>query len=89
MLEQLKEHIDSLIALYEGEKQRADSLESRLRESEEAVASYREQITQLNHQIDNLRLTGALVSGADTSESKARLARLIAEIDKCIKLLEK
>lgn len=89
MLEQIKEDITRLIALYEGEKQRADELAARLQECEASAESYRRQINELNHQIDNLKLSGAFTGTGDNAEAKARIARLIAEIDKCIKLLEK
>lgn len=89
MLESVKEKIAKLVSLYEGEKQRADQLAARLSESEAALDSYREQITGLNRQIDNLKLSSAFVSGSDNAEAKARLTRLIAEIDRCIALLEK
>lgn len=89
MLEPVKQNIDRLIALYEGEKQRADQLAARLSESEASVRSYVEQITELNHQIDNLKLSSAFASGNGNSEAKDRLAKLIAEIDRCIALLEK
>lgn len=89
MLEDIRKNIQKLISLYERERQRSDELAQRLEQSEASNAAYRQQITELNSQIDNLRLAGAFMSGGDTSESKARLDKLIREIDKCIKLLEK
>ena len=43
--------------------------------------------TELNRQIDNQRLTNAFTAGG-SPDAKDRLTRLIAEIDKCIALLE-
>lgn len=89
MLEELKGNITGLIALYEGEKQRADALAERLGQCEEKVRSYQAQITELNGQIDDLKLSFAFSGGGDPALGKERLAKLIREIDKCIKLLEK
>jgi len=89
MLDDLKSHISRLIALYEGEKQRADSLAADLEASRKAELEYKEQIAELNRQIDNQRLTSAFMVGRTEADAKARLTKLIGEIDKCIKLLEK
>lgn len=88
MLEDIKSNIGKLISLYETEKQRADALAEKLALCEEQSKSYREQITDLNRQIDTLKLAGAFTSGGDNREAKERVAKLIREIDKCIKLLE-
>ena len=87
MLEEIKSNIARLVARYEAEKQRADRLAARLAESEEKCLKYKEQITDLNQQIDNLELLRAF-QAADPNESKARISKLIKEIDRCIKLLE-
>ena len=55
-INELRSNIARLIALYEAEKQRADSLASKLSVSEGEILKYREQITDLNLQIDNQRL---------------------------------
>ena len=55
----LRSNIARLIALYEAEKQRADSLAAKLSVSEGEVLKYKEQITDLNLQIDNQRLMSA------------------------------
>ena len=88
MLEDVKSNIARLIALYEAERQRADTLAGRLAASEEKCLQYKEQIADLNQQIDNLELLRAFQAAGDPTESKARIERLIHEIDKCIKLLE-
>ena len=89
MLEDLKQDITRLIALYEGEKQRADALSAELAQSKAAVKEYKEQITELNGQIDNIRLASAFSGSGDPMLAKERIDKLIREIDKCIKLLEK
>lgn len=89
MLEGVREHIASLIAAYEAAKQRNAELESKLEESENALAACKKQITELNRQIDNLRLTSAFTGSGNTQEAKDRINKLVKEIDKCIKLLQK
>ena len=52
------------------------------------IEKAKEQIAELNQQIDNLELLRAFQAAGDPAESKVRIERLIHEIDKCIKLLE-
>ena len=89
MLEDIRSNFTRLVALYESEKERADALASRLAESVAEVESCRMQITELNAQIDNLRLMSAFSGSGDNQLAKERITKLIREIDNCIKLLEK
>lgn len=89
MLEELRQNISGLIALYEAERQRADGLEERLERSNALVEEYKTQIIELNGQIDNLKLSMAFGGGGDSRMSRERIDKLVREIDKCIKLLEK
>ena len=89
MLEELRQNINGLIAGNEAEKQRADGLESRLELCKTLVEDYKTQIIELNGQIDNLKLTMAFGGGGDSKVSRERIDKLVREIDKCIKLLEK
>jgi len=88
MLEDIREKVNTLISLYEAQKQRGDELASKLSQSEESLAACRKQIAELERQIDNLKL-GEAFSGGDNILAKERLTKLIAEIDKCIKLLQR
>ena len=88
MLEDITSNIAKLVAQYEAEKQRADTLAGKLATSEEKCLQYKEQIADLNQQIDNLELMRAFQAAGDPAESRERIGRLIKEIDKCIKLLE-
>ncbi|MBQ9310613.1 MAG: hypothetical protein IJ222_07095 [Bacteroidales bacterium] len=88
MFEEVRADIAKLIALYEGEKLRADELQLKLARNIAEVEACRQQIAELNRQIDNQRLTSAFASAEGNPEAKQRLTRLIAEIDKCIALLE-
>lgn len=87
--ENLKSKIERLISLYESERQRADSVTALLESREEDIRGYKEQITDLNQQIDSLRLATAFVPGSnDSTGARSKIDALIREIDRCIKLLE-
>lgn len=89
MLEEIRNNFQKLVSMYETEKQRADALADKLVHCEEKSKLYKEQITELNQQIDNLKLRSAFTAGGDNSVAKASIDKLIREIDKCIKALEK
>ena len=90
MLEDIKKDIEKLIALYEGERREKLILRSELEKSKAENDSYRKQITDLERQVDNLRLTEASTSSAgNNTGAKDKIERLIREIDKCISLLGK
>lgn len=89
MLEGIRDNIGRLIALYEAQKQRSDELEKALNEKQQALDTCKKQITELNRQIDNLKLTGAFMGTGSSSVAKERINKLIGEIDKCINLLQK
>ena len=88
MLEDIKSNIEKLISLYETEKQRADALQAELERSREDIAAYKEKVSDLDAQIDNLKLQYAFSGAGDPALAKERINRLIKEIDRCIKLLE-
>lgn len=88
MLKDVKSNIAQLVALYEGEKKRADDALTLLSESKGEIEACKKQIAELNRQIDNQRLTSAFAAEGGNPEAKQRLTKLIAEIDKCISLLE-
>ena len=90
MLEEIQKNFERVIALYEGEREANAGLRARLAESETANESYRKQITELERQIENLRLAEAFLTPTGSSDAaKDRINKLIKEIDKCISLLEK
>lgn len=88
MLSSIKTDISRLLSMYETEKKRADSLALELEESRRAVLNCKEQITELNLEIDNLKLQSAFAPGGNSAEARETLDKLIKEIDRCIKLLE-
>ena len=87
MLDELRQKITRLIAAYESEKAECDRLRTALDKSAKENEAYRQQIIELERQIDNQKLAGAFLNG-DNAESKKRIDRLIKEIDKCISLME-
>ena len=89
MLEDIKTRIEKLISLYETEKQRADGLAAEMDALREEVAGYKEKIAALNSQIDNFKLQLAFSGSGDSALAKERITKLVREIDRCIKLLEK
>ena len=89
MLEDLKSRIEKLISLYETEKQRADNLAAELEARKADIAAYKEKIADLDSQIDNLKLQYAFSGAGDPALAKERITKLVREIDRCIKLLEK
>ncbi len=90
MLEKLKADISMLVAMYEKERLKAESLSRILADREAELENYKaevrkckEQITGLNLQIDNLRLGKAFAG-----KGEGAIDGIIKEIDECIRLLE-
>lgn len=89
MLEELKTNIEKLISLYETEKQRADSLSAELEQCRAQLKDNKDKMLDLDAQIDNLKLQYAFSGAGDPALAKERITKLIREIDRCIRLLEK
>lgn len=88
MIEDIKREISRLIALYEAERARAEALANELEGSRDEVKACRKQITELQDQIEILRLKGAFGdAGGSHGSSREMVDELIREIDKCISLL--
>lgn len=89
MLEDIKKDIVKLIAKYEAEKEENVSLRKALAESRAVNETCKRQITELEQQIDNLKLSAAFMGQAGSEiGAKEKIDKLIREIDKCIRLLE-
>ena len=89
MLETLKQRIQKLIALYETEKAERVKLRMELEKTQRQNEAYREQITELEREIDNLKLKGAFMAdGANNAQARKRIDKLVKEIDRCISLME-
>ncbi|MBQ7622365.1 MAG: hypothetical protein IJS66_01325 [Bacteroidales bacterium] len=89
MLEDLKSAFEKLVSLYEKQKERADSLEAELAASREELRACRERLSELDGQIDDMKLMFAFSGAGDPALAKERIGKLVKEIDRCIKLLEK
>lgn len=90
MFTDIRTDLKKLIAAYEKSVSENKKLKSRLEECEKKMDAYKEQIIELNNQIDNLSLKAAFTSQtSDNSEAKAKIAKMIKEIDKCISLMER
>ena len=91
MLAEIKQKIERLIALYESEKRRGDSLAAELDKARAEADACRKQIDDLKDRISHLELKGAFMTAGDRSSAVARerIDTLVREIDKCISLLEK
>ena len=88
MLEDIKASVERLISMYETQKQRADSLAAELEAGKAQLEAAKARIRELDAQIDNLKLQFAFSGAGDPAEAKARITKLVREIDRCIKLLE-
>ncbi|MCD8313201.1 MAG: cell division protein ZapB [Bacteroidales bacterium] len=89
MLKELESSVKELIARYEAVRADNDALREKLRLSEEKNEDYRKQITELEKDIDNFKLTGAFLGTAENRDvAKRRIDKLLREIDKCITLME-
>jgi uncharacterized protein with von Willebrand factor type A (vWA) domain len=88
MLEDIRKHIEKLIALYEAEKAENERLREELRQCKETGDAYRRQALEHESTIETLKLTEAFTAGGDHAAAKEKMDQLIREIDKCISWLE-
>ena len=89
MLDTVKQKIKRLIAAYEAERMERIRLQDALDKAQAQNETYRKQITELERQIDNLKLSEAFKAGGEGSpEAKKKINSLIKEIDRCITLME-
>ena len=89
MLELLRQRIQKLISLYETEKAECIRLRMELEKVQKQNETCKEQIIELEREIDNLKLKGAFMAdGTDNAQARKRIDRLMKEIDRCISLME-
>lgn len=78
-----------LMKAYEKERASNVTLRQMLDESQKKLSQAEEAIERLKLDYSQLKTARMLeVSGDDVKESKARIAKLIREVDKCIALLD-
>ncbi|MBR2225218.1 MAG: hypothetical protein IJ884_05470, partial [Bacteroidales bacterium] len=63
MLEDVRKHIEKLIALYEAEKAENERLRGELHACKETSDAYRRQVLELESTIETLKLTEAFTAG--------------------------
>lgn len=88
MLEDIRKHIERLIALYEAEKAENTRLRQELHASEETGAALRNYVKELESGIKARSLSDAFTGAQDKDAARERIDRLIKEINKCISYLE-
>ena len=88
MLETVRKQIEQLIARYEAEKAENVRLREELHTWEETGAALRKQLKELETEIETRKLTEAFSGGATGDDVRAKVDKLIKEIDKCISYLE-
>lgn len=89
MLDAVKQKVTELVSVYESERQRSAALSARLEVAERELAECRAKVGELTRQVDNLKLQGVFAADGNNILAKERLDKLIREIDKCIRCLEK
>ncbi len=89
MLRDIEYDIRRLIAKYEEAAEENNRLRDELKRNRDIIEDYRKQIENLEREVDNLRLKNAFVAASEgRMEAKAKIDRMIKEIDKCISLIE-
>lgn len=87
-IEELKRKIAELVTRYEEAAYQRDSYFEELTRVKKEYINAKTKIAEQDKKIEHYELKGALTSGGKESKSaKARVNKLIKEIDKCISLL--
>ena len=90
MLEDIQNNFERMIALYESEREMVKQVSIKLDSTRTANETLRKHNTELEKEIDDLKLAAAFLSVSGEPEAaKARVDKLIKEINKCISLLER
>lgn len=81
--------VRQLMMAYEEEKRNNAVLQSELTKAKGQIESTRSDMLRLKHDYEVLRTARIIeVSGDDIKDARARIAKLIREVDKCIALLD-
>ena len=90
MLEVLKQNIEKLIALYEGQKAESERRAAELSQSRQQIEAQKEKIAELERQVDNLKLTQAFsASEGGNPAAKEKIEKMLRQLDKAIAQLER
>ena len=81
--------VRGLMMAYQEVKQKNAELQAQLDTCQRQLAETQESVARLKRDYDTLKTARMIeVSGDDVKESRAKLAHLIREVDKCIALLD-
>ena len=88
LLEEFDEKIQRFVALYELEKAENQTLRENLERKQSELMLSHKNLVDLQNKFDHLRMARILtVTKEESQESKAKLLKLVREVDKCIALL--
>lgn len=88
-LRNFEARVRQLMMAYQDERQKNADLQTQLEACQQQLAGAEQTIDGLKKDYDTLKTARMIeVSGDDVKESRAKIARLIREVDKCIALLD-
>lgn len=86
----LRDKANRLIVLYEQEVANGKQLEEKYNSVAARLFEQEKKISELENRIQKLQLAGAFKStSTDTQAAKAKIGKIVREIDKCVALLNK
>lgn len=81
--------VRQLMRAYDNVRKEKAALAEQLAASEQRLSETKGELEQLRKEYHNLKTARIMeVSGDDVKETRARIAKLIREVDKCIALLD-
>lgn len=88
-LRNFEARVRQLMMAHQDERQKNADLQAQLEACQQQLAGAEQTIDGLKKDYDTLKTARMIeVSGDDVKESRAKIARLIREVDKCIALLD-
>ena len=88
-LRNFEARVRQLMMAYQDERQKNADLQAQLEACQQQLAGAEQTIDGLKKDYDTLKTARMIeVSGDDVKESRAKIARLIREVDKCIASLD-
>lgn len=84
----LKDKIEELVSRYEALKQENGELSAKVSSYEDIIRNNDLKIKELTQRLDNLQLISAFDGNTtEKAETKRKISKMIAEIDRCIAML--
>jgi len=88
IIESLKDKINTVISLYEKNKNQKEKLKSEKNNLSEQLKIKEKEIEKLRNKYETLKIVKTvLASSEDANDAKIKVNRIVREIDKCIALL--